>query len=87
MGKGNADADEAVLNMLQRHEVLTMDDLIINQPDFSWAQVFLAVDRLSRNNLVALRRIGLNYQMRRMDRVLPLSQNQHHEEPVAAHRR
>ena len=28
MGTGNADADEAVLNMLQRYEVLMMEDLI-----------------------------------------------------------
>jgi len=40
MGTENADADEAILDMLQRYEVLTMDDLIITQPNFSWAQLF-----------------------------------------------
>jgi hypothetical protein len=86
MGTENADADEAVLSMLQRYEVLTMNDLIICQPDFSWAQLFLAVDRLNRKNLIALRRIGSNYQIRRMNRSLPLSQDQHHEEPAGSRR-
>lgn len=41
MGTGNADADEAVLNMLQRYEGLMMDDIIAERPDLSWAQLFL----------------------------------------------
>ena len=86
MGTGNADADEAVLNMLQRYEVLMMDDLIIGRPDFSYAQLFLAIDRLSRKNLVALRRMGLSYQIRPMNQELTLGQGQHHEEPAAQYR-
>ena len=86
MDAENTDADNAVLNTLHRYEVLVMEDLIICQPDFSWAQLFLAVDRLSRKNLIALRRIGLSYQIRRMNRALSFSQDQHHEEPVASHR-
>ena len=38
MGTGNTDADEAVLHMVQRYEVLMMEDLISGRPDFSWAQ-------------------------------------------------
>ena len=85
MATANADAEEAVLNMLQRYEVLMMEDLITGRPDFSWAQLFLAVDRLSRKNLIALRQIGLSYQ------ILPTNQDwthdhaRHHEEPVAHH--
>ena len=86
MGTENADADEAILDMLQRYEVLTKDDLIITQPNFSWAQLFLAVDRLSRKNLLAFRRIGLSYQIRRMNQALTLGQNQHHEEPAGSRR-
>lgn len=86
MGTENADADEAILDMLQRYEVLTMDDLIITQPNFSWAQLFLAVDRLSRKNLLAFRRIGLSYQIRRMNQALTLGQNQHHEDPAGSRR-
>ena len=85
MGTGNADADEAVLNMIQRYEVLMMEDLIAGRPDFSWAQLFLAIDRLSRNGLIALRRVGLSYQIRPIDHVWTHGQGQHHEEPVAHH--
>ena len=73
MDAATTDADNAVLNMLQRYEVLVMEDLVICQPVFSWAQLFLAVDRLSRKNLIALRRIGSSYQIRRINRGLSLS--------------
>jgi hypothetical protein len=86
MDAANTDADNAVLNMLERYEVLVMEDLVICQPGFSWTQLFLAADRLSRKNLIALRRIGSSYQIRRMNRGLSLSQNQHHEKPAASHR-
>jgi predicted transcriptional regulator len=85
MGTGNADADEAVLNMLQRYEVLMMDDLIIGRPDFSYTQLFFAIDRLSRKNLIALHRMGLSYQIRPMNHEWTLGQEQQHEEPVASH--
>ncbi len=86
MGTGNADADEAVLNMLQRYEVLMMDDLIIGRPDFSYAQLFLAIDRLSRKNLISLHRMDMGYQLRLMNQECALSQGQHHEELAASHR-
>ena len=86
MSKENADADEVVLNMLQRYEVLTMNDLIICQPDFSWAQLFLAIDRLSRKNLISLRRVGLSYQIRLTNHKCTLDHEQQHEELAASHR-
>ncbi len=86
MSAGNADADEAVLCMVQRYGVLMMDDIIIGQSDFSWAQLFLAIDRLSRKNLIAIRRLGLSYQICPMNHALALGQNQQHEEPAASHR-
>lgn len=85
MDTTNADADEAILNMLQPYEALLMDDLIIGQPDFSWAQLFLAIDRLSRKNLIALHRVGLSYQICLMSQEWTLGQGQHHEKSVAQH--
>jgi hypothetical protein len=85
MATGNADADEAVLNMLQRYEVLMMEDLITGRPDFSWSQLFLAVDRLSRKNLIALRRIGLSYQILSTNQAWIHDQAHQHEEPVVHH--
>ena len=85
MDTGNVDAEEAVLNMLQRYEVLTVEDLIIGRPDFSYAQLFLAIDRLSRKNVIALSRVGFSYQIRPMNHARTLGQEQHHEELVAHH--
>ena len=85
MATGNADADEAVLNMLQRYEVLMIEDLVTGRPDFCWSQLFLAVDRLSRKKVIALRRIGLSYQIRSTNQEWLHDQARHHEEPVAHH--
>ena len=85
MRTGNTDADEAVLSMVQRYEVLMMEDLIIGRPDFSWAQLFLAIDRLSRKNLISLRRVGSSYQIRTMTQVGTIGQTHDHVQPVAHH--
>ena len=62
MATGQVDAEQAVLNMLHRYKLLTMDELLISgQPDFSWAQMFLAIDRLSRQKLILLYRTGSTY--------------------------
>jgi hypothetical protein len=84
MGTGNADADEAVLNMLQQYEGLMMDDLIVERPDLSWAQLFLAIDRLSRQNQITLHRVGLSYQIFLMNQELPFGQGQYRKEPAAS---
>lgn len=86
MSTGHVHADEAILSMLQRDDGLMMEDVIAGQPDFSWAQVFLAIDRLSRKNLIALYRVGLSYQIRSMDREWRLGQNPEQEELAASHR-
>jgi hypothetical protein len=85
MDIGDADAEEAILNMLQRDEVLMMDDLIAGRPDFSWAQLFLAIDGLSRKNLITLHRVGLSYQICLMNQEWTRGQEQHHEESAARH--
>ena len=83
MGIGDSDADEAILKMLQQDEVLMMDDLIAGRPDFSWAQLFLAVDRLSRKNLITLHRVGLSYRICLMNQEWTLGQGDHHEKSAA----
>ena len=85
MVTGDTDADEAVLNMLQRYEVLMLEDLITGRPDFSWAQLFLAIDRLSRKNVIALRRIGSRYQILPTHHEWTQTQADHAEEPVVQH--
>jgi hypothetical protein len=85
MSTGNEDAEEVVLYLLQRDERLMMDDLVAERPDFSWAQLFLAVDRLSRKNLIVLHQVGLSYQMFLMNQAVPHGQDHHREKPAVAH--
>ncbi|SLM47251.1 protein of unknown function [Nitrospira japonica] len=77
------EAEEAILNMLQRYEVLAMEDLIVGRPDFTWGQLFLAVDRLSRTNVIALSRFGLSYHLRLMPCEDQLATPQGQKEPAA----
>jgi len=78
------EAEEAVLNMLRRYEILEMEDLIIGRPDFSWAQLFLAVDRLSRMNVIVLSRFGLTYQLRLLPNGDSPGKLRGHEEPATS---
>ena len=77
MGTENVNADEAVLSVLQQYEGLMMEDLIAERPDFSWAQLFLAIDRLSRKNLITLHRVGLSYQIFLMNQEWTLGRGQY----------
>jgi hypothetical protein len=54
----NTSADELVLEMLQRTGPCYLDDLITSLPHLSWGEVFVAVDRMSRNGRVLLRQLG-----------------------------
>jgi len=80
MATGHTDADEAVLNMLHRYEMLMLEDLFTGRQDFSWTQLFLAIDRLSRTNEIVLRRIGLNYEIRLTNSAWPLGHAPQHPE-------
>jgi predicted transcriptional regulator len=58
------DAEQAVLRILQRYRVMTMDEVFnLTQPELTWSEVFLAIDRLSRKQLIALSRIGSTYRV------------------------
>ncbi len=85
MASKSTDADEAVLSMLQRYQMLMMDDLIIGRPDFSYAQLFLAIDRLSRQNLISLHQNGRSYQIRPVTEERPLVRDYQPEELAVHH--
>ena len=72
MATANGEADEVILTILDRYGVLMLDDLITGRPDFSLAQLFLAIERLSRTNVIALRRIGLRSKIRLTNPAWPL---------------
>jgi hypothetical protein len=50
--------EEAVVETLQRSGPCCLDDLVVYLPNFSWGEVFLAVDRMSRDGRVSLLQLG-----------------------------
>ncbi len=50
--------EEAIIEQLRLHGPCCLDDVATYLPDFSWAQVFLAVDRMSRKGGVLYYRLG-----------------------------
>ena len=72
-------AEQAILDMLHRYEMMTLDEILtVGQPDLTWNQVFLAIDRLSRQNLIVLHRVGLSYHVCLMDQEWRPRQEQQH---------
>jgi len=52
------DVKSAILEALERRGPCSLDALYQALSDYSWNQVFAAVDRLSRNGRLSLRRPG-----------------------------
>jgi len=50
--------EEAVVETLQRSGPCCLDDVVTYLPNFSWGEVFLAVDRMSRDGRVSLLQLG-----------------------------
>jgi hypothetical protein len=67
-----AQADRMVMEYLQTHGATTMEALVLALVTLSWAQVFSAVDRLSRTNQIELRQtLHRDYTIRMRDSVIP----------------
>jgi hypothetical protein len=50
--------EEAVVETLQRSGPCCLDDVVTFLPNFSWGEVFVAVDRMSRDGRVSLLQLG-----------------------------
>ena len=50
--------EEAISETLQKTGPCCLDDLVHTLPNFSWGEVFLAVDRMSRDGRLLLRQLG-----------------------------
>ena len=50
--------EEAISEKLRRSGPCCLDDVVTNLPNFSWGEVFLAVDRMSRDGRLLLRQLG-----------------------------
>ena len=56
MTLNDVSAEEAVIEMLQRTGPCCLDILAIRLPNFSWGEVFAAVDQMSRDGRLVIRR-------------------------------
>jgi hypothetical protein len=56
--------EDAVVEALESIGPYSMDDLVSQLPSHGWSEVFVAVDRMSRDGRLVLRRIpGSGYQV------------------------
>lgn len=58
--------EDVVLDRLQDDRPFTVEELLLQVPELSWAQLFLAMDILSRRGDVELRRQGFTYTLKRV---------------------
>jgi hypothetical protein len=54
-----------VLALLRDGGFHTIEELLEEAPEFSWAELFVAMDSLSRNAVIELRRQGFTYWLRK----------------------
>lgn len=52
-----------ILNHLNEQTVISLDSLICLMPQYTWNQIFHAVDQLARCNKVVLRRYRFDYML------------------------
>ncbi len=50
--------EEAIVETLRRSGPCCLDDVVAYLPTFSWGEVFVAVDRMSRDGRVLLHQLG-----------------------------
>lgn len=53
--------DEDIVRHLDEEEVVSLDALVVLMPQYSWNQIFSAVDRLARRGTIVLRRHRFSY--------------------------
>ena len=50
--------EAAIVETLRRSGPCCLDDVVTSLPSFSWREVFVAIDRMSRNGRVLLHQVG-----------------------------
>ena len=55
--------EEAIIDTLRRNGPCCLDDVVTYLPNLSWGEVFLAVDRMSRDGRVLLRQLDHSYRI------------------------
>jgi hypothetical protein len=59
--------ESRLLDLLRDRELYTVEEVMEEAPEFSWAQLFVAMDSLSRRGMVELRREGFVYWLRKTE--------------------
>ena len=59
-----ATREDLVLDVLHRHDILTIEQITAMLPELSWSELFQTVDALSRKGAICLRRKGFEYELR-----------------------
>ena len=59
--------ESRLLDLLRDGESYTVEQVMEEAPEFSWAQLFVAMDSLSRSGMVELRRDGFMYWLRKTE--------------------
>jgi len=60
-------AESQLLHLLQDGRSHTLEELLDEAPEFSWAQLFIAMDHLSRSGMVEICRHGFSYWLRKVE--------------------
>ena len=58
-------AESRLLHLLQDGRSHTLEELLEEAPEFSWAELFVAMDSLSRSEVIELHRQGFTYWLRK----------------------
>lgn len=75
---GQHDADHRVLEVIVRFPGSVLDDLVRECPDLTWNQVFVVIDRLSREGVLTMSPKG------RSQYAIHLSDHARHDAPHPA---
>jgi hypothetical protein len=59
--------ESRLLDLLRDGKPYTVEKVLEEAPDFTWGQLFVAMDSLSRSGMVELRREGFIYWLRKAD--------------------
>jgi hypothetical protein len=59
--------ESRLLDLLRDGEPYTVEQVLEEAPDFTWVQLFVAMDNLSRSGMVELRREGFIYWLRKAE--------------------
>ena len=60
-------AESHLLHLLQDGRSHTLEELLEEAPEFSWAQLFIAMDHLSRSGMIEICRHGFSYWLRKIE--------------------